>query len=173
MRFLPGPKSRKASTSRNQNQIWTSRIRPENRREHLPVVRWPQGSSPCREGQKPPPADASADVPRPAGTKRAVLGSNAQAERARARPELRGGKLCLLRSETPQKIRREGWGLSCPAAKRPAGRSAVGRGRRRGYPPAREPTLQRGEGPVARRRRSTPQPRVDQAGASCPPSSVQ
>ena len=43
--------------------------------------------------QKPPLADVVANVPRPAGTKRAVLGSNDQTVQARARLGLRGGKL--------------------------------------------------------------------------------
>ena len=41
--------------------------------------------------------------------------------------------------QTPQIVLRESWGLGCPAAKRPAERSAVGRGRRRGCSLARGP----------------------------------
>ena len=56
------------------------------------AVRWPHGSNPCREGQTPPSADATANVPRREGTKRAIAGSDAQAVQARARRELRGGE---------------------------------------------------------------------------------
>ena len=137
------------------------------------AVRWPQGFSPCRKGRKPSLAYVTANVTRRAGTKRPVLDSNAQAVQMRARLELRGVKLKLLRPGTPQKVWREGWGLGGRAAKCPAEDSLVGLGRRRRYPRAREPPLQPGEEPVARRRRSTPQPRVGWAGASRRPSSVQ
>ena len=85
-RYLPGPKSRKASGSKNQNPSWTWRKRQQNREDHHPVVRLPKGSSPGREDRMQPIADVAAVVPRREVTKRAVPGSNAQTGPARARP---------------------------------------------------------------------------------------
>ena len=146
--------------------------RPEIRREHPTVLRWPQGSSPCREGRKPPLADVTVNVSRRAGTKRTVLDSNAQAGQARAGLELRGVKPSPLTQETPQSVRREGSVLDGRAVKRPAGRHQWSVGDAEDAPRLEVSHLQRGKEPVAGRRRSAPQPRVVRAGASCQPSSV-
>lgn len=70
--------------SRNQSPAWTWRKRLEIHREHFPAAGWLQESSPGgREHQTPPLTDVTADVPRRAGTKSAVLGLNVQVEQPR------------------------------------------------------------------------------------------